>query len=191
MKLRAATAAILSVGLCPAPAFCAEAAEGGGSWLTLLFFTLNFAAFIFILAFFAIPFVGKFFRDRAGAIRETLRRMDADVRRAEELANQAAGRQARLAADKALLASEMRAATAREVGRMRELAQVAVERIKRDAELTMAAAADDARRRIRAHLAQVATERARSLIVNNLDVADRSRLIEDFMERLRREVAKP
>ena len=136
MKLRAATAAILSVGLRPAPAFCAEPGEGAGSWLTLMFFTLNFAAFVFILAFFAGPFVGKFFRDRASAIRETLRRLEADAQRAQEVADQAAARQARLAADKAEFANEMRAGTAREIGRMRELARAAIERIKHDAELT-------------------------------------------------------
>jgi F0F1-type ATP synthase membrane subunit b/b' len=85
----------------------------------------------------------------------------------------------------------MRAETTREIGRMRELARAAVERVKRDADLTAAAAAEGARRQMRARLAQVATALARKLIVNNLDATDQGRLIEDFMERLRREVAKP
>ena len=191
MKLRAATAAILSVGFCPALAFCAEAGEGGGSWLTLMFFTLNFAAFVFIVAFFAAPFIGKFFHDRASAVRETLRRLEADAQRAQDLADQAAARQASLEADKAELANEMRAETTREIAQIRELARAAVERVKRDADLTAAAAAEGARRQMRARLAQVATALARKLIVNNLDATDQGRLIEDFMERLRREVAKP
>lgn len=191
MKLRAATAAILSVGFCPALAFCAEAGEGGGSWLTLMFFALNFTGLVFIVAFFAAPVISKFFRDRASAVRETLRRLEDDARRAQGIADQAAARQARLAADKTELANEMRAETVREIGRMRELARAAIERIKRDVELTAAAAAEGARRQMRARLAQVATDLARKLIVNNLDATDQGRLIEDFMERLRREVAKP
>ncbi len=85
----------------------------------------------------------------------------------------------------------MRAQTAREITRTRELARAVVDRIKRDSELTASAVAEGARRQIRARLAQVATELARQLIVDNLDATDQSRLTEDFMERLRREVPKP
>ena len=74
---------------------------------------------------------------------------------------------------------------------MREMAQATAERIKRDAELTAAGTADSARRRIRARLAQVATDLARDLVVKNLEASDQGRLIEDFMDSLRREVAKP
>ncbi len=191
MKLKAAIAALLSVEFCAAPAFCAEAGEGGGSWLTLMFFTINFAAFVYILVFFAAPYIGKFFRDRASAISETLKRSETDAQRAQDIANQAAARAARLETDKAEFADETRAETVREIGRMRELAQATAERIKRDAELTAAGTADSARRRIRAHLAQVATDLARDLVVKNLEASDQGRLIEDFMDRLRREVAKP
>ncbi len=191
MKVKAAIAALLSVGLCPALAFCAEGGEGGGSWLTLMFFALNFAAFVYILVFFASPYISKFFRDRASAIRETLRRSESDAQRAQDVASQAAARAARLEADKAELAGETRAETAREIGRMRELAQAAAERIKHDAELTAAGTAETARRRIRARLAQVATDLARDLVTKNLEASDQGRLIEDFMNRLRREVAKP
>lgn len=191
MKLRAAIAAFLSVGLCPALALCAEGGEGGGSWLNLLFFALNFAAFVFIVAYFAAPLVSKFFRDRSTDLRETMRRLEADARHAQEMADQAAARQARLEADKNALADEMRAETAREIAHMREVARAATERIKRDAELTAAAATDNARRQMRAHLAEIATNLARRLIANNLDAADQSRLVEDFMDQLHREVAKP
>lgn len=191
MKLKAVIAALLSVEFCPALAFCAEGGEGGGSWLTLMFFTLNFAAFVYIVVFFAAPYVTKFFRDRASAIRETLSRSETDAQRAQDIANQAAARAARLETDKAELAGETRAETAREITRMREMAQATAERIKRDAGLTAAGTADSARRRIRARLAQVATDLARDLVTRNLEASDQVRLIEDFMDRLRREVAKP
>jgi F0F1-type ATP synthase membrane subunit b/b' len=74
---------------------------------------------------------------------------------------------------------------------MRELARATAERIKRDAELTAAGTVDSARRRIRARLAQVATDLARDLVTRNLEASDQGRLIEDFMDRLRREAAKP
>jgi F-type H+-transporting ATPase subunit b len=191
MKLKAAIAALLSVEFCPALAFCAEGGEGGGSWLTLMFFTLNFAAFVYILVFFGAPYIGKFLRDRASAIRETLSRSETDAQRAQDIANQAAARAARLETDKAELAGETRAETTREIGRMRELARATAERIKRDAELTAAGTVDSARRRIRARLAQVATDLARDLVTRNLEASDQGRLIEDFMDRLRREAAKP
>ncbi len=191
MKLRATITAFLSAGLCAVPAFCAEGGEGGGSWLMLLFSALNFAAFVFILVFLGGPYISKFLRDRATAIRETLSRSEADALRAQELANQAAARQARLAADKQQLVSEIRAETALEIRRMRELASSAADRIRRDAELTAAAIADNARRRIRERLAQVAAGLARELIVQHADATDQSRLVDTFVDQLRREVVRP
>jgi len=191
MKLKAAIATILGVGLYPALAFCAEGGESEGSWLTLLFFVLNFAAFVYIIARFAGPFFKNFFRDRSSSIRETLNRLEKEVRQAEQLADEAAAREARLDADKTALATEMRAETTREIAHMRTLAQAAAERIKRDAELTAAAVADNAKRQMRTHLAQVATDLARKMIANNLDASDQGRLIDDFMQCLHREVAKP
>jgi F-type H+-transporting ATPase subunit b len=191
MKLKAAIATILGVGLYPALAFCAEAGESQGSWLALMFFVINFAAFVYIIVYFAGPFVKNFFRARSSSIRETLGRLEKEVRQAQEFADEAQARAARLEADKSALATEMRAETAREIAHMRDLAHAAAERIKRDAELTAAAVADNAKRQTRAHLAQVATDLARKLIASNLDASDQSRLIDDFMQRLHQEVAKP
>ncbi|HTY56306.1 MAG TPA: ATP synthase F0 subunit B [Candidatus Binataceae bacterium] len=191
MKFKAAIAAILTLGLCPALAFAAEAGEGQGSWLRLLFFTINFSAFVFIVVFYAGPFVKRFFHDRASSIRETLTRLENEEHRAEEAAQQAAARQARLDSDKTALAEEMRAETAREIDRLRNGAQANAARIKRDAELTAAAIAEGAKRQMRAHLAEVATKLARKLLVENLESSDQGRLVEDFMQRLHREEAKP
>ncbi len=187
MKLRAITAATLSAGLCPALALCAEGGEGGRPWFSLLFFTLNFAAFVFILVFYAGPYVGKFFRDRGRLLRETLRRSEAEVERAEELAAEAAARQARLEADKAQLAAAMEAQTARELERMRVLANEEAARISHDAELSAGAELEAARRRLRARLAELAAGRARELIAKNIDSTDQGRLLEDFLDRLRGE----
>src|SRR5438132_7226727 len=51
-----------------------EAAAGGGSWLSLLFYVINFAAFVWILVHYAGPAARKFFFDRAAGIKETFAR---------------------------------------------------------------------------------------------------------------------
>lgn len=190
MKLRHSIALGAILLLVPATALCAEGGEGRGSWLTLLFFTINFILFVVILAKFGAPVARKFLRDRATQIRETLSRSTSAFERAQQIANQAAVRMAQLEAEKKLLAAEMGRETEREVARIRELTQTALGRIRRDAELTAGAIADSGRRRIRTHLAEVAAKLARDLIAANFDAADQSRLIEDFMTRIRNE-ARP
>ncbi len=117
-------AALLAVALFPAHAIAAEeAAAGDGSWLRLLFFVINFALFVSVLAYFAGPIVRTFFNDRAGAIRNTLSRADAAFREAQDLANRAAARIAGLAAEKTRIVSELDAETAHQVRMIAELAR--------------------------------------------------------------------
>jgi len=64
----AVSAAMIGAALlAPVSAWCAEAggAEAeGGSWLSLLFYIINFALFIWILMRYAAPMARKFFADR-------------------------------------------------------------------------------------------------------------------------------
>ena len=58
-----------AVLLLPTAGWCAEgggeAAAGGGSWLSLLFYVINFAVFVWILVHYAGPQARRFFSDRA------------------------------------------------------------------------------------------------------------------------------
>src|SRR3984893_19423089 len=97
---------ILSPGavlLMPVAACCAEAGSeptGGGSWLSLLFYVVNFALFIWILVHFAGAPVLKFFADRADAINETNARAETALTEAQNLARRSAERMFLLGADK-------------------------------------------------------------------------------------------
>jgi F-type H+-transporting ATPase subunit b len=188
MRYRAAIlAALAAVTLLPTSAFCAEAGQAQGSWLTLLFFAINFAIFVVVLAKFAVPPATKYFRDRSAEIRTTLKTTDDALVRAQEMAARAEADLAKLEAEKALLAREMRETTAREVGRIREIAERTAARIKQDAQMASTALAETGRRRIREQLAAVTTNLARDLIEKNFAAADQSHLIDEFMNQLEAE----
>lgn len=176
--------------LAPGLARAAQDAEGGGSWLALLFFIINFAAFVFILGFFAGPPAARFLRERAGQIRETFGRSNAAHDRARELLATTAARLVGLESAKGELAAEMRGETDYELARMRELAARAAERIRRDGELGASAVAEAGRQRIRARLAQAAAALAGELIATNFERGDQDRLLDYFMDRLGRETLR-
>jgi F0F1-type ATP synthase membrane subunit b/b' len=188
MKLKTILAVTLGVGLSPTLAFCAEgAAEGGGSWLALLFYIINFALFVYILMHYAGPLAIRFFRERAQEIRQNIKLSESGLRSATETAETAEAQVAGLEAEKARILAEMRAETTREVARARELGQMAARRIRQDGEATARSIADNGRRIMQAHLAAVATRLARELIAQNFEPADQSRLLREFLETVRQE----
>jgi F0F1-type ATP synthase membrane subunit b/b' len=183
MKPKSILAAILGVGLTPTLAFCAEgAAEGGGSWLALIFYIINFAIFVYLLVHYAGPLTIRFFHERSRTIRENLKLSEASFREASQTANAAEAEIAGLETEKERLVAEMRAETMREVARLREAGVAAAQRIRRDAEMTASSLADNGRRTIQAHLAAATVRIARALIVNNFEAADQSRLLREFLQ---------
>src|SRR6202158_6527951 len=149
MKSRIAIAAVLlGATRTPALALAAEGAvEERGSWGALLFYVINFLLFAGILWKYALPAARNFFRERAVGIRETHAKAEAAFRGAQELANRAAERMARLEAEKNQIASDLADETVFQIGRIYDLAQEAAARIKRDAELGAAAMRENAPRR--------------------------------------------
>jgi F-type H+-transporting ATPase subunit b len=184
MKARVAAGLFLSLAIFPSLASAAEEAEKVGSWLTLVYYAINFAAFVLIIFRFGGPAIRSFFHDRAKNIRRELDESSAALKRAEQTAAEAAEKTSRLEAAVAALAAQMQEETRRESQRIRENARISAQRIKRDAELTAAAVADAAQRQLRARLATAATRRARELIAASFDQSDQSRLVAEFMERL-------
>ncbi len=192
MKLKAAIATVLSVGLFPALAFCAEntAATETGSWFALLFYVINFSLFVVIIVRYAGPAIKGFFRDRAVGIRQNMQRADSALLQAQERASRAAEQMSRLDAEKARIASEMTDETVYQVGRIYDMAREAVSRLKRDTELTSAALRESGRRHVREAMALAAGEIARELIVRNFEPSDQSRLLEQFTVRLNQEAGR-
>ena len=192
MKLKAAIATVLSVGLFPALAFCADnaAATEAGSWFALLFYVINFSLFVMIIVRYAGPAIKGFFRDRAVGIRQNMQWADNALLQAQERASRAAEQMSRLDAEKARIASEMTDETAYQVGRIYDMAQEAVARLKRDTALTSAALRESGRRHVREAMALAAGEIARELIVRNFEPADQSRLLEQFTTKLNQEAGR-
>ena len=192
MKLKAAIATALSVGLFPALAFCAEnsAATETGSWFALLFYVINFSLFLMIIVRYAGPAIRGFFRDRAVGIRQNMQRADSALLEAQERASRAAEQMSGLDAEKARIASEMTDETVYQVGRIYDMAREAVARLKRDTELTSVALRESGRRHVREAMALAAGEIARELIVRNFEPSDQSRLLEQFTVKLNQEAGR-
>ncbi len=184
---RLIAALFLTFALLPAPASAAEEAAGAGSWLKLLLFAINFSIFVYILARFGAPMVRKFFGDRSTEIRGTLSRAAAAYQEAQDLANRAAATMAGLEAEKARLAAELDQETNYQVRIIGEAARAGADRIKSDAELTAAAMADSAQRRVRNQLVASATQIARELIVRDFRAGDQTRLLAGFLDKLGQE----
>ena len=181
-----------AVLLLPAAGWCAEsgggeAAAGGGSWLSLLFYVINFAVFVWILVHYAGPPARKFFADRAGGIKETFARAEATLKEAQDLANRAAERMSRLEAEKKQLRADLDAETAYIANRIREMARETAQRIVRDTELTGAAITEAAQRHVRAMLAETTGKLARELMVKSFTDDDQARLLRGFEEKLAQE----
>ena len=179
-----------AVLLLPAAGWCAEGggeAAGGGSWLSLLFYVINFALFVWILVHYASPQARKFFSDRAAGIKETFTRAQAVYKEAQDLAKRAAERMSRLEAEKKQLRADLDAETAYIANRIREMARETAQRIIRDTELTGQAMTEAAQRRVRAMLAETTGKIARELMVKSFTDNDQARLLRSFEEKLAQE----
>jgi len=187
MKRRIAIAASLGAALIPSAALAAEGGESSGSWSSLLLYIINIGIFVFILVKYAVPMVRDFFNQRAATIRESLSKAESNYREAEELANRAAERTAKLESEKAQIASDLADETVYQVGRIYEIAQETAARIKRDTELSAAATREAGQRRMREALAAATGRLARAMIVRDFKPADQNRLLDSFVAKLRDE----
>jgi len=192
MKSRIAIAAtLLGAALTPSLALAAEGGvEERGTWSALLFYVINFLLFVGILWKYALPAAKNYFKDRATGIRETIAKADAAFRDAQELANRAAERMAKLEAEKSQIASDLADETVYQIGRIYDLAQESAARIKRDAEISATAMAENANRRVRHALAQAAGRLAGDLVKSNFEAGDQTRLVQGFVEKLGAEAGR-
>lgn len=177
--------------LLPASGWCAEGGEAAsGSWLSLLFYAINFAIFVWVLVRYAGAPARRFFADRAAGIRETFARAEATFKEAQELASRASERMARLEDEKRRLRSDLETETAYIADRIRQLGRETAQRIVRDTEMTGRAIAEAAQREVRAKLAAETGRLARALIARNFTGDDQARLLRGFEERLAQEARR-
>src|SRR5277367_118510 len=185
VKARIAGAIFLAVSLTPALARAAESDSAGGrSWLALVFYVINTAIFIYICVRFGGPMVTGYFGARTRSIIDTIGRSRKALAEAEKLAHEAEQLVARLEDEKKQLLSDLERETAYHLKTIRDAAINAAERVKSDIESTMAAAADNARRRLRLRLAESAGALARELISKNVNDDDQHRTIHGFIAKL-------
>lgn len=190
VNLKRILIATAAIAVLPGLAFAAEEAAPEGTWLGTLIYAINFALFAGIIIVYGGPPIRAFFRDRASGIRSQLDRLNSALQEAQDLANRAAARMAKLDDEVAQLKAEMENETAFIVNRIREGAQTTAERIRHDTELTSAANVDAAQRRVRARLAANAANIARELIARSFEASDQSRLIDNFMDKIRHEAVQ-
>jgi F0F1-type ATP synthase membrane subunit b/b' len=137
----------------PTLAFAAEQEPGHGSWFALLFYSINLGTFIWLVVHYGGSLISGFFRERARTIRDNRHRLELQFKDAQELANQAVVRLRQLEAEKSQIAARLRQETDYEVQAIRNAAEEAVGRFKRDAALTIAALREGAQRRLRQTMA--------------------------------------
>jgi F0F1-type ATP synthase membrane subunit b/b' len=191
MRARLTITAIAGAVLIPSVALAAEGGgEPAGTWRALIFYVINFGLFVGILWKYAVPATRNFFRQRAVTIRETLAKADSAFREAEELANRAAERTAKLEAEKSQIASDMADETVFQIGRIYDLAQEAAARIKRDSEMSVVALHESGTRRVREALAQAAGRLAFEMIARNFVADDQTRLVAGFVDKLHQEAGR-
>jgi F0F1-type ATP synthase membrane subunit b/b' len=178
---------IVTVLLCPALAMAADGAEAPGTWHALAFYIVNFALFAWIVKRFGGPQISTFFRNRARQIRTNLGRAETALNEAQQLAGRAAELSAGLPAEKDRISAELASETAYQVRQIAELGRESVERIKRDAALSVAAAREAGQRRLREALAAAAGRLAGELVSRDFQAADQTRLLANFVGRLNEE----
>lgn len=168
----------------PSWVFAAEGEQAEGSWFALIFYTINFLLFLWIVRRYGGPRITQFFHDRAHTIREIRGRAENAYKEAQELGNRAAQQLQRLDADKRKMMSELDEETAFQINQMNDAAREAVSRIRRDTEITTAALREGAQRRLRQTMAEAAGRIARGLVSRNFQASDQARLLQGFIERI-------
>ena len=97
---------------------------------------------------------------------------------------------AKLEAEKSQISSDLADETVYQIGRIYDLAQESAARIKRDAETSAVAMAENANRRVREALAHAAGRLAGDLVKRNFQPADQTRLVQGFVEKLGAEAGR-
>jgi F-type H+-transporting ATPase subunit b len=148
----------------------------------LLYPTINFALFAWLLVRFLKEPIREFFRARAERIRAEIATGDRARQEAQDLRSRMARDLAELPATIERLKADVRATAERERDQMLVQARQAADRIRADAKVIAEQEVGTARRTLRADTVEEAVRLATGLVRRAMGASDQDRLVQTFVE---------
>jgi F-type H+-transporting ATPase subunit b len=175
-------AAALFVSLAPALALASE--DGGGASGNLFWHFANLALILAVIVYFARKPIQNFMADRRQTIETGIESARRDLADAEQRLAECTQRIASLDREVEGIRDAVRAQAESERERLLADARNAAERIRRDARLAVEQEARSARQALRNEAAEMAVRLAGDLLKRQVTDTDRSRLVDEFVERV-------
>ncbi len=154
---------------------------GSSQLLTLLFFTINFLIFVFVLRKFAFGIVKQKLKERQAAVVQALDEAKRAKEEAEQLRQEYEQKIANLAAEEEQFRTQAIEAAERERMRVMQEARQMAERATAEVQLIAQREIDAARQLLRKEVAEQAVRIATELIQKNITLGDNSRLIHNLV----------
>lgn len=174
----------------------AEAAEHTNAWLvpvslfglfelpTIVWLTINFALAVGLLYFLLRKAASKFFADRVKSIQDELTAAQREKEEALERLRDVEAKMAALSDEVAAIERDAQETAVREKERIRQEAEAARERIRREAAEEVARQVDEAKRALRVEAAGLAEAAAREILARTTTPEDDARLEGRFFAQL-------
>lgn len=179
---------IILPALLLAPALASSAwasGEGGASpWPDLIVRTIVFAVFLGLLIFLLRKPVGKFFADRRENIATTLEYLETQEKNLQEQLEIMARKMDELAAEREDMIAKFEEEGRQERDKLIAEAKTAAERIRQQAEATLAQEIAQAKAELKIRVASAAARLAGELLNKSVTPEDQKRLAEDFMSQV-------
>ncbi len=154
---------------------------GSSQLLTLLFFTINFLIFVFVLRKFTFGIVKQKLKERQASVVQALDEAKRAKEEAEQLRREYEQKIANLAAEEEQFRTQAIEAAERERMRVMEEARQMAERATAEVQLIALREIEAARQLLRKEVAQQAVRIATELIQTTITTSDNSRLIQNLV----------
>jgi len=154
---------------------------GSSQLLTLLFFTINFIIFVFVLRKFAFGIVKQKLKERQASVVQALHEAKRAKEEAEQLRQEYEQKIANLAAEEEQFRTQAIEAAERQRMRVMEEARQMAERTTAEVQLIAQREIEAARQLLRKEVAQQAVRIATKLIQTHVTRSDNSRLIQNLI----------
>jgi F-type H+-transporting ATPase subunit b len=154
---------------------------GSSQWLTLLFFTINFLIFVFVLRKFALGIIKQKLKERHASVVQALDEAKRAKEEAEQLRQEYEQKIANLAAEEEQFRTQAIEAAERERTRIMEEARQMAERATAEVQLIAQREIEAARQLLRKEVARQAVQIATALIQENVTSSDNNRLIQNLV----------
>lgn len=153
-------------------------------WMDLLFSTINFVIFVYLLQRFLKEPVKKFFQERREGIVKSLNDASRNLKESQGLFQEMRSRVEGVDGEILSLREEVDRELDRERQKLIERARETAERIQRDAAMVAAQEISLAKQRLRLELADTAIEKARTLLSQRLTPDAERRIADEFISGL-------